>query len=110
MKPRTAFFIEDLTEQALSLMDVETRQAAEEFKQQCEDGPGDGSIDIEWQESCKGYYAHLEVLDQLKQISPKDYQTYRNRLVKEIKEIESLDPSSSLFYMASIVKRQIVAP
>lgn len=86
----TAFFKTELTK-ILSTdcdnYDTETNESAKEFENDCK-GAADGSMDIEFQETGRGYYAHLHELAALEETDKAAYTAYREKLLQEITAAE----------------------
>ena len=60
----------------------ERRAYVDQFLEDTRRGPGDGEIDIDWQATCRGYYAHLEHLYSL--TDPEEQARYRESLREDI--------------------------
>ena len=66
----------------------------------------DGEMDISFQESGRGYYAHLHELERLRGLDNKDYQEYRDKLLAELKEAEE---NGMITYQMNVVYNDLLS-
>lgn len=80
---KETFFLKDIKREGYrnSLSDQENA-ALDLYLQDMQQGPADGEMDIEWQESGRGYYAHLHQLESLDDAQKKT--EYLKRLKEDI--------------------------
>lgn len=73
------------------------------FAKECVAG-GDGSLDIELQESGRGYYAHLAHIDELASQNPEVASNYKEAVLSEIRAAELMGIAS---HQMSTVRDQL---
>jgi hypothetical protein len=65
-------------------LSAEDKGAVTLYLEEMQVGPADGNMDIEWQENCRGYYRHLEILEALRLECQEAAETYVTSLEKDI--------------------------
>lgn len=102
---KIAYLKSELTELSIDNLSDDEKSNIDEFVSQCDTGPGSSEMDIEWQESGKGYYAHLLELERLKSISSEAHEVYHQKLMSEIDLLEN--EKNPCAYMAKQVREQL---
>ena len=64
-----------------------------EFLQDMQQGPADGEVDVQWQETNRGYYTHLEILERLKVEKPQAVEDYVAALESDIAAWLAIKPN-----------------
>jgi len=79
------FFLNSIEDPTFSAtLDNKESQALTQYLDEVEQGPANGSMDIDWQMLGRGYYQHLQVLDVLQQTDQLGYQEYLQKLLSDI--------------------------
>ena len=78
------------------------RTTVERFVEDMQTGPADGEMDIDWQGTARGYYAHLEILQSLAEAHERDQ--YRAQLREDIEAWLQEAPNN---HMVLTVREQV---
>ena len=98
-----SIFLKDIRKPAyLESLAPKDRSYVDQFLKDMQSGPGAKAIDIEWQETCRGYYAHLEHLYSLD--DPDEQSRYRELLREDIETWLRESPGN---YMVEVVQSQV---
>ncbi len=97
------FFLKDIrSEDCRHDLSPEEQAALDEYLKEMGHGPADGDMDIEWQESGRGYYAHLHVLESIK--DEQERANYCKKLREDIDAWLSEEPNH---YMVEQVREMV---
>ena len=103
---KTAFFrteLADILSRGDDKYPPEVIQAAKLFAEDC-NGAADGDMELEFQETGRGYYAHLHELFRLKEKDYKEYTVYKRRSEQELEDAEK---NGELDQQMSVVREQL---
>lgn len=100
---RPSLFLKDIHKgDYLDDLSIEERSVVERYLEDMRGGPGDKAIDIEWQETCRGYYAHLEHIYMLSDSAERA--RYREHLLEDIEAWLQKSPGN---YMVEVVRDRV---
>ena len=102
MSTKTFFLKNIRSEGYRDSLSAEDQASLDKYLEVMKKGPADGEVDIEWQETGKGYYVHLHQLESLLEGQERD--EYLNCLEEDMKLWLTEDPSN---YMVCNVREII---